>query len=60
MKKSEFKEKFKNEYEYVEKCSYCGNDITFFTQRDNDPEYYTNIWIECKCGEMKQCTLPVN
>lgn len=45
---------------YIQKCKWCGVDLEVFTQKDEDPEYYTNIYIICMCGECVHFRLPVN
>ncbi len=45
---------------YKEKCK-CGQEITFLTQDDRNPEYYTDVGILCsKCQEPVFISLPVN
>jgi len=44
---------------YIEKCM-CGKEIQVFTQPDNDPEYYTTIYVKCDCGDFVKFSLPVN
>jgi hypothetical protein len=45
--------------EYKQTCS-CGNKIEVSTQKDNDPEYYSEIFVKCKCGKSVRFDLPVN
>lgn len=45
---------------YIEKCCCCEKLITIFTQEDDNPEYYTNVYVECDCGQKVEFTLPVN
>jgi len=49
-----------DKYEYTHKCPTCENIIKVFTQKDNYPEYYTDVFIQCYCGELLQFVLPVN
>ena len=44
---------------FQKKCS-CGEIILVSTQKDNYPEYYTDIFIKCKCGKSVKFELPVN
>lgn len=44
---------------YKEKCE-CGNEVTVMTQDDHSPEYYTDVRVVCKCGEVVAFSLPVN
>lgn len=59
------RENLKNEYEsteYVNECK-CGKTHIIFAQRDNYPEYYTTVYIECNtngCKELVKFDLPVN
>jgi len=45
---------------FTEKCSDCGKVHAVYTQRDQYPEYYTNINIICECKEVVPFMLPVN
>ena len=47
--------------EYKASCS-CGTEITLVTQKDENPEYTTSVYIECNCGcgEYIHLELPVN
>lgn len=45
---------------YKEVCTNCGKEYVLFTQKDDDPEYYTDVYILCKCGEYVEFSLPVN
>ncbi len=46
--------------EYTETCSKCGKAFTVSTQIDNNPEYHTEIYIKCDCGNSIEFILPVN
>ncbi len=58
MKISDISEGDKNSY--TEICSCCGLHQTILTQKDNYPEYYTCIYLQCQCGEYIEFKLPVN
>lgn len=45
---------------YEKECSNCGNIIKVSTQEDIRPEYYTDVFILCECGESVHFFLPVN
>lgn len=46
-------------FDYSEKCD-CGNEIEYLTQTDNDPEYYTTVFIKCdKCKKYIWLEIPV-
>ncbi len=45
---------------YEEVCEKCGNTVEVSTQEDRRPEYYTEVFVRCKCGESIQFVLPVN
>ena len=47
-------------YEYSQKCPCCGLDHKILTQGNNSPEYQTNIYLRCQCGEYIEFILPVN
>lgn len=44
---------------YYENCE-CGRKIEVSTQKDDGPEYYTEIFIRCNCGRSVRFELPVN
>lgn len=44
---------------YTEICV-CGNEVKVSTQTDSYPEYYTEVFIKCECGNSVGFTLPVN
>ena len=44
---------------YTEECK-SGHEVTVFTQSDSNPEYYTEVWVKCKCGDLVKFDLPVN
>ena len=44
---------------YSEHCT-CGKEIKVSTQRDDDPEYYIDIYVQCDCGKSVRFCLPVN
>jgi len=45
---------------YKARCKNCGKEHTLFTQEDNKPEYYTEVFVECSCGNRVLFQLPVN
>lgn len=47
-------------YKYEQKCPCCQLITSVLTQRDNYPEYITEIFIMCMCGEYLELNLPVN
>jgi len=48
------------EWLYKESCKYCGKEHIICTQRDDSPEYYTDVYIKCSCGKFVEFNLPVN
>lgn len=44
---------------YKRKCQ-CGKVVEISTQKDERPEYYTNVFVKCDCGKSVQFILPVN
>jgi len=46
-------------YEYIQKCA-CGKEHKLLTQEDDHPEYHTEVYIACECGEYVEFNLPVN
>ena len=51
---------FDNGQTYTEKCRCCGKEIKVSTQEDNCPEYYTDVFVKCDCGNPVHFCLPVN
>lgn len=48
-------------YEYRDSCDACGKQIIVCTQRDNDAEYMTLIYVLCSCGKgVGTFAIPVN
>lgn len=47
------------EFPYHDKCK-CGKEFTIYTQDDDRPEYYTDVWVVCECGGLTHFSLPVN
>lgn len=47
------------QYEYFSDCS-CGKKYKVLTQKDNFPEYHTEIYLQCDCGKYVEFILPVN
>lgn len=45
---------------YAELCKKCGRKIEVSTQRDECPEYKTDVYVRCVCGESVGFYLPVN
>lgn len=48
-----------NRYEYKKTCE-CGKIHTILTQEDSFPEYHTDIYVLCECGQYVDFLLPVN
>ena len=47
--------------EYIEKCDNCDKEYKVRTQKDVNPEYYTNVYVKCDCGDYwVEFELPVN
>lgn len=47
-------------YPYKSKCKSCEKEHILFTQGDDCPEYYTDVYLKCDCGEYVEFKLPVN
>lgn len=45
--------------EYLQQCN-CGKEHMILTQENDYPEYETEIYILCDCGEYLEFILPVN
>jgi len=50
----------KCDQEYVSKCSVCSKEVKVVTQKDDQPEYYTDVSVLCSCGNYVAFELPVN
>ena len=44
---------------YMEACE-CGRITQVSTQQDSSPEYTTEVYVKCECGESVRFELPVN
>ena len=44
---------------YKAECE-CGNVIEVSTQKDESPEYHTDVFVKCACGKSVKFSLPVN
>ncbi len=45
---------------YIKDCDYCGLTQEILTQSDEKPEYWTEIYLNCQCGNYIKFELPVN
>lgn len=54
----EFGSKFAQTYQAL--CNKCGREIEVSTQKDDHPEYYTEVHVLCGCGGTAHFKLPVN
>jgi len=50
----------KYDVDYEKECPTCTMTMNVVTQADNFPEYLTDIYIRCHCGEYIHFSLPVN
>lgn len=46
--------------EYIQECPTCTMTMFVLTQKDDFPEYHTDIYVMCQCGEFLEFNLPVN
>ena len=46
--------------EYIKTCDVCDMDQKILTKRDDCPEYETEIYLKCQCGNFIEFILPVN
>lgn len=46
--------------EYEKTCSTCLLTSLILSQHDDFPEYHTEIYLQCTCGEFLEFILPVN
>lgn len=49
-----------SQYSYEETCSLCEMKHLILTQDNNFPEYDTNVYLQCVCGNFVEFILPVN
>lgn len=50
-----------HQHNIIAECPECGDKYSFYTQRDDCPEYYTDVWVVCKnCRNLIKCIFPVN
>lgn len=47
-------------FQYEEICKKCKAIHYLETQEDGSPEYYTDVYLKCPCGEYVKFDLPVN
>lgn len=47
-------------YEYNAICDVCEQNMSCMTQEDRRPEYYTDVYFQCNCGNYIKFILPVN
>jgi hypothetical protein len=45
---------------YTAVCPRCAAEVEVSAQRDEDPEYYTEVHVRCPCGGSVSFSLPVN
>jgi hypothetical protein len=46
--------------EYIKTCNCCHLEQKILSQRDDSPEYETEIYLHCQCGNYIEFILPVN
>lgn len=49
-----------NSFQYESECDQCEKSIFVETQKDNNPEYYADVYVNCDCGGFAKFELPVN
>lgn len=47
-------------FSYIVKCDLCLIEQEILTQINNFPEYETEIYLKCQCGNYIEFILPVN
>ncbi len=58
MKFEEIEELSRNQY--INRCICCGLIHKIISKRNEFPEYETELFLECQCGEYVGFILPVN
>lgn len=46
--------------EYIQECYICKMGVKVLAQASNFPEYETEIYVQCDCGNFLLFILPVN
>lgn len=46
--------------EYRQTCPVCDLETLVLSQKDDFPEYQTEVYVQCVCGEFLEFILPVN
>ena len=49
-----------NRFSYEKECDLCAQPMAICSQEDNRPEYHTQIYVQCSCGNYLEFELPVN
>jgi len=47
-------------HEYKADCDICELTQTVLTKESNYPEYETQVYLQCQCGNYLEFILPVN
>ncbi len=47
-------------YEYEVLCDICSMTTKVLTQRHDSPEYETEVYVQCHCGNFLEFILQVN
>jgi C4-type Zn-finger protein len=47
-------------HEYTQICPICTMEMKILTQHHNLPEYETEVYVQCQCGNYLEFILPVN
>lgn len=58
MKKQDIE--YYSQFEYPGTCELCGGSCLVLSQKDCFPEYETDIYVQCTCGEFIHLVIPVN
>jgi hypothetical protein len=50
----------KDKVEYIQECPCCYMTTLVLANKWNSPEYETDVYVQCQCGEFLEFVLPVN
>lgn len=49
-----------HQFNYRSVCPCCNLEHLILTQSNHFPEYQTEVYLQCECGEFVEFILPVN
>lgn len=49
-----------NQHVYQENCDVCSQIINISTKKNDDAEFYTNVYVQCDCGNWIEFEVSIN